>query len=237
MTLLTPELTKTTTDRRQLAAWAGMIGPALFVATFTLEGWFRPGYESRGMFVSELALGPGGWIQIVNFVVFGALFLVFTRGVAAEFQDGKASRIGPILLTIIGVSFLASGIFVMDPVTTPLDQMSWHGKLHTNLFGALVFSLSPISCFVFLRRFHEDPKWRSLQWWTLAAGMITAAAVVVMSVGPARPPAAPNAFNEWIGLIQRTFIVTYLSWQFTFALGLRGRAKSQSPNGDRTFPK
>jgi len=207
-------------NRRQLAAWAGMIGPALFVATFTLEGWLRRGYESLGMFVSELALGPRGWIQGVNFLVFGVLFLGFTRGVAAEFQAGKASRIGPILLAIIGISLFASGIFVTDPVPTPPDQMSWHGKLHTNLFGALVFSLSPVSCFVFLRRFHEDPKWRSLQWWTLAAGVITAAVVVVMSIGLAQPPAGPSAFYEWRGLIQRIFIVTYLSWIFTFALRL-----------------
>jgi hypothetical protein len=204
-----------------------MIGPTLFVAIFTLEGWLRPGYQPLGMFVSELALGPRGWIQAVNFVAFGVLFLVFARGVAAEFQDGKASRMGPILLWIIGISFFASGIFVMDPVTTRPDQMSWHGKLHMNLFGALVFSLSPVSCFVFLRRFREDPKWRPLQWWTLAAGTITAAVVIVMAVGPTQPPSAPNAFNEWRGLIQRTFIVTYLAWIFIFALTLCRRSKPQ----------
>jgi hypothetical protein len=200
-----------------------MMGPLIFVVIFTLEGWLRPGYPSRGMFVSELALGPRGWIQIVNFIIFGILFLVFARGVAAEFPDGKASRLGPILLTIIGISFLASGPFVMDPVTVPPDQMSLHGKLHMNLFGALVFSLSPVSCFVFLRRFREEPKWRSLRWWTLAAGIITVAVVVVMAAGPTQAPAAPNAFNEWRGLIQRTFIVTYTLWIFTFAWRLRRR--------------
>jgi len=222
---------KTTMDRRQLAAWAGMIGPALFVAVFTVEGWLRPGYDPRSMFVSELALGPRGWIQIVNFIVLGVLLLMFTRGVAAEFQHGKASRAGPILLTIIAISFLASGPFVMDPVTTPTDQMSWHGKLHWNVFGALVFSLSPVSCFVFLRRFRQDPNWRVFRWWTLAAGVVTAAAVVVMSVGPTRAPAAPNAFNDWNGVIQRTFIIAYLSWIFTFALALRGRSTTH----DRVF--
>jgi hypothetical protein len=141
----------------------------------------------------------------------------------AEFRSGKASRAGPILLAIIGVSFLVSGIFVMDPAATPRDQMSWHGKLH-GLFGALVFSLSPASCFVFLRRFREDPAWRPLQRWTLAAGLISAASVVVMSVAPTRPPAAPNAFNEWNGVLQRTVLVAYLSWQLAFALGLRRRS-------------
>jgi hypothetical protein len=196
-----------------------MIGPTIFVAAFTLEGWLRPGYEPRRMFVSELALGPRGWIQIVNFVVFGLLFLVFTWGVATEFHEGKASRAGPILLAIIGICFLVSGPFVMDPVTTPPEQMSWHGKLHI-FFGSLVFSLSPISCFVFLRRFREDPKWRSLQWWTLAAGTIAAASVVVLSARPTKPPAAPNAFNQYIGAIQRTALVAYLSWIFTVAARL-----------------
>ena len=210
-------------DRRQLAQWAGMIGPTLFVTTFTLEGWLRPGYDLRRRFVSELALGPRGWIQRVNFVALGVLTLVFARGIAAEFQKGKASRAGPVLLGIIGISYLASGIFVMDPVTTLPDQMSRHGKLHT-FFGALVFSLSPISCFVFLRRFRADPKWRALQWWTLAAGTISAASVVVLSVGPAQPPAVPNAFNRWIGVIQRAALVPYLSWLFTVALGLGRRS-------------
>jgi hypothetical protein len=31
-------------DEHRFAAWAGLIGPTLFVAIFTLEGWFRPGY-------------------------------------------------------------------------------------------------------------------------------------------------------------------------------------------------
>jgi len=227
-------------ERAQLAPWAGMIGPTLFVAIFTLEGWLRPGYEPIGMFVSELALGPRGWIQVSNFVLLGALFLVFARGVAAEFQEGTASRAGPILLTVIGVSFLASGIFVMDPVTIaerfapPPDQISWHAKLHV-VFGDFVFSLAPVSCFVFLRRFHEDPKWRSLQWWTLAAGTITAASVVVMSIGPTQPPVAPNSFNKWIGVIQRTAIITYLSWQFTFALGLRRRSKQASWGNEKNL--
>ena len=197
-----------------------MIGPVLFLLTFTLEGWLRPGYQSRSMFVSELALGPRGWIQSVNFVVFGVLFLMFTRGVSRKFQSGKASRAGPVLLTIIGVSFLVSGFFTMDPVETPPDRMTWHGTLH-GLFGALVFSLSPISCFVFLRRFGIDPKWRWLQWSTGLAGAIIVASVVIMAAGPTRAPALPNAFNAWNGAFQRAALIPYLFWTFAFACGLR----------------
>jgi uncharacterized membrane protein len=212
---------RTTIDWRGLAGWAGMIGSALFVTVFTLEGWLRPGYDPRGTFISELSIGPRGWIQIVNFIILGALFLVFTWGVAAEFREGKASKAGPILLAIIGISFLVSGPLVTDPATTPRDQMSLHGMLH-GIFGALVFSLSPISCFVFWRRFRQEAKWQPLQWWTLLIGIITTAAVILLSAST-KTQVIPNALTPWNGLIQRMVIIPYLIWIFTFAFALHRR--------------
>jgi hypothetical protein len=210
-----------TLDRKALASWAGMIGSALFVIVFMIEGWLRPGYNWLSTFISELSIGPRGWIQILNFIILGILFLVFTRGVAAEFQDGKASKWGPILLAIIGFSFLVSGPLVTDVASTPRDQMSLHGIFH-GIFGALVFSLSPVSCFVFWRRFREDSNWKHLQGWTLTAGIITTVAVVLLSAST-KQPIQPNAFTPWNGLIQRMVIVPYLIWIFTFAFALRNK--------------
>jgi len=214
---------KTIIDQHQLSIWAGIIGPTLFVAIFMLEGWLRPGYEPLKMYVSELSLGPRGWIQIVNFIVFGVLLLVFTRGVAAEFQSGKAARGGILLLRIIALCYLASGPFVTDPASTPRNQMTLHGTLH-GIFGAIVFTLMPISCFVFLRRFREDPKWQFLQWPTLALGTISAVGVILLSVAT-KLPNTQNVFNEWLGLIQRTAIVPFMIWLFIFALGLLKQSK------------
>jgi len=202
-----------------------MIGSALFVTVFTLEGWLRPGYDARSTFISELSIGPRGWIQILNFMILGALFLVFTWGVAAEFREGKASKAGPILLAIIGFSFLVSGPLVTDVAGIPRDQMSLHGILH-GIFGALVFSLSPISCFVFWRRFRQDQNWRHLQGWTLAVGIITTVAVILLSVAT-KMPVIPNAFTPWNGLIQRMVIIPYLIWIFTFAFTLRKQSATK----------
>ena len=208
-------------DRRVLAGWAGMIGSALFVTVFTLEGWLRPGYDPRSTFISELSIGPRGWVQILNFIILGMLFLVFTWGVVDEFREGKASKAGPILLAIIGFSFLVSGPLVTDVAATPRDQMSLHGILH-GIFGALVFSLSPISCFVFWRRFRQDPNWQILKGWTLAAGIITTAAVILLSAAT-KTQVIPNVFTPWNGLIQRMVIIPYLIWIFSFAFALRTR--------------
>jgi uncharacterized protein DUF998 len=206
-------------DRRVLAGWAGMIGSALFVTVFTLEGWLRPGYDAWSTFISELSIGPRGWVQILNFIILGTLFLVFTWGVAAEFREGKASKAGPILLGIIGFSFLVSGPLVTDIAATPRAQMSLHGIFH-GIFGALVFSLSPISCFVFWRRFRQDQNWKQLQGWTLAAGIITTGAVILLSAAT-KTQVIPNAFTPWNGLIQRIVIIPYLIWIFIFAFTLR----------------
>jgi len=212
-------------DRRRLAALAGMIGPVLFVATFTIEGWLRPGYDAVAMYISELSLGSRGWVQITNFVVFGALLLAFARGVAVELPDGKASRAGPILLAIIAGAFILSGPFVMDPATTVPEELSLPGLVHLVL-GAVVFSLFPASCFVLWRRFREDPKWRWIRWWTLAAATVVTLAVVVQLVVRTTPPAPPHA---WAGIIQRTAILTYMAWLFAFAVGLLSCSSAPAP--------
>jgi hypothetical protein len=149
---------------RRFGAWAGMIGSMLFVSVFTIEGLLCRGYDPASMYISALSLGPRGWIQITNFIVVGLLIILFAKGVAAEF--GVTAHIGVTLLMLIGISLVASGLFVMDPATVPFFQMSAHSDLHY-LFGALVFSLAPASCFVFFTRFSRVSAWRAFGWWTL----------------------------------------------------------------------
>ncbi len=196
---------------RKLGAWAGVVGPALFVAVFLVEGWLRPGYSPAREFISALSLGPRGGIQIASFVVTGACFLLFARGVRSQFPEGKASRAGPVLLALVGFGLLASGPCVMDPTGTPFPRMTWHGQAHS-LLGAMVFSLGPASLFVYWRRFRADPDWRPLATWTLAAAVTMTAAVVLLKVATLPPPAPPNALNPWAGVIQRVAITSLMAW-------------------------
>lgn len=208
-----------TSGQRQVTCWAGILAPAIFVAVFTIEGWLRPGYDPLSTYVSALSLGPRGWVQIANFMLLGVLLLLFTLRVAAEFQSGKASRGGPLLLVIISVLFMISGPLVMDPTGTQLDLASLHGTIH-GLAGGILFILMPVSCFVFLRHFRLDPDWRSFRWPTLALGTLVASAVLLLTIS-SKVPAAQIVFKDWLGLIQRTIIVPYMLWLFLFALRLR----------------
>ncbi len=205
---------------------AGMIGAVLFVSVFTVSGWLYPDYSPTRMFVSELSLGPYGWVQILNFVLTGALLLVFGLGLAAHFGIGAAFRAGPALIKGIGVCLMASGPFTTDP-SAMFQQASIHGVVH-GIFGALVFMFAPISCFVFYRRFRRDTDWRPLAAWTLASGVVLTVGVVLLKIS--QQPG--SGLFEWKGLVQRVILFTFMAWIFAFAFRLR----RQYPSGEGTPP-
>jgi hypothetical protein len=210
-------------NRRRITALAGVVGPAVFVATFTAEGLLRRGYDPLRMYISALSLGPRAWIQIANFIVLGVLLFVFTRGVAAEFTTGKASKGGLLLLTLLSLLFMVSGPFVMDPTGTPLNLATVHGTIH-GIAGGIVFLLMPITCFVYLRRFRADRNWQLLQWWTLVLGTIEAVAVFIFTI-VSKSPVLADAFENWLGLIQRVALVPFMLWLIVFALELLKRSE------------
>jgi hypothetical protein len=216
-----PEQTAAGRRRVELAAGAGMIGAVLFVSVFTVYGWLYPGYSSTRMFVSELSLGPHGWVQILNFVLTGTLVLAFGRGLAAHFSTGAASRAGPVLVQIIGVSLIASGPFITDP-SAVFEQSSVHGVVH-GIFGALVFTFAPLTCFVFYRRFRRDPLWRPLTGWTLATGVVLTSGIGVLRIS--QQPG--SGLFEWKGLVQRVLLVAFMTWIFAVASRLRHHYRRQ----------
>jgi hypothetical protein len=213
------------TRSRMVAAWAGIIAPALFVVVFTIKGFLSPGYNQLSMYISAGSLGPTGWIQMTNFVVVGLLLSVFNFGIRSEFRDGKASKAGPLLLFAISICLFFSGPFVMDPMGTATADASLHGTVH-GLLGAIVFTLMPITCFVFYRRFRTDPQWRSMKWWTLICAIIITCTDVFYSV-VSKVPAMAQSFADWLGLLQRSVLIPYMIWLFTFAMGFYKRRLTQ----------
>ncbi len=113
--------TNVVVDRRRFSretrrlALAGILGPPFFVIVFLVLGFIKPGYDPVVRFVSEGSIGELGWIQIVNFLVFGATLLVFSLALWQGFGPRLSGRIGSVLIGIVGVGALAAGVFVADP--------------------------------------------------------------------------------------------------------------------------
>ena len=148
----------------------------------------------------------------------GFLYLAFARGVAEEIREGKSSKLGPLFLTILGVCILASGPFVTDPapIAAFSSQSTLHGTVHCVL-GAIGFTLMPLSCFVFYRRFRTDPNWRAFASWTLVACIVIVLAIVLLKV------AQLGLMSGLLGLFQRIVLVAYFGWTFAFAAGLHSQ--------------
>jgi hypothetical protein len=65
---------------RRLLLAGGILGSLLFTIVFLASGAARAGYDPWRQPISALSLGAGGWLQSVNFVVFGLLMACFALG-------------------------------------------------------------------------------------------------------------------------------------------------------------
>ncbi|MGH3716096.1 MAG: DUF998 domain-containing protein [Micromonosporaceae bacterium] len=113
-------------DYTRTAAWAGIVGPVLFTAGYMAQEIARHGdYSPVAEPVSALEAGPYGWIQQVNFVVFGVLTLGFALGLHRGMPRTRAGIAAPAVFAVSGVALLLAAAFplrenadgvVYDPV-------------------------------------------------------------------------------------------------------------------------
>src|SRR5260370_12349612 len=86
--------------------YAGIVGPLLFIVVFLLEGFTRPGYSQWRNFVSQLATGDGGWVQVLNFLVCGTLVIAFAIGLRYAIRGSRGSTGAPGPRGLLGASLL-----------------------------------------------------------------------------------------------------------------------------------
>ena len=206
---------------RKIAPYAGMLGPVLFTLSFTINGSLRHGYDPARMYVSELSIGPHGWIQIVSFMFLGVSLMLFVPGLRAAFPTGKASRLAPVLFMIIAVCYFLSGPFVTDPMSMFDNQQTFQGTMH-GILGAVVFSLSAACCFVLWRRFRIDEKWKPLAAPTVIAGIAMVVLIVLMKIGQLQT----NLLSNWAGVIQRSCLIISYAWIFTISIKMKQTGKA-----------
>lgn len=193
--------------------WCGVVGPILFILVFLVEGALRPGYRPRRHFVSLLARGERGWVQVANFIVCGVLGLGFVIGLANT-ADGTAL---PVLFTIFSIGLIASGIFPCDeglgyppgaPPTWP-RVATRNGNLH-NLAGALAFGSLAIAAFVASRSAS-----RGFAIYSVATGV--AVLVLFVATGALAARMQDEKSDPPIGIVQRLAIIVGWTWMAVFA--------------------
>jgi hypothetical membrane protein len=179
------------------SAWAGIIGPLLFTATFLVQEAFRrEEYNPLAEPVSALEAGPHGWIQQINFVVFGLLTIAFAIGLNRGLRPTRTGIIGPALLLVSGLGLLHAAIF---PLREDAAGVTYDPGLHF-IAGFTVFLSSPLGLIVLSRRLARDARWRGIATYTLIAG---AAAFVGFAIGGTLVVPDDAPLHDWLGLYQR----------------------------------
>ncbi|MGH2487202.1 MAG: DUF998 domain-containing protein, partial [Ktedonobacterales bacterium] len=212
-----PELNGATLSKGTLALISlSLVGGLLFTGAYILEGATRPGYSGWQQAISALSLGPDGWMQRVNFVVFGVLVLGATIGWRRALRPGLGATWFPILQALVGVGLIMDGIFSQDavpgyPVGTVVKTATLHGQIHNIFAYASVLGLIA-TCFILARRFATEPRWRGWATFSVIAGVLTIVFITLFG--------AQGAHEGLAGLCERLATGAHSVWSIAIFVQL-----------------
>lgn len=196
---------------------AGIVGPILFTIAFIVQGFLRPGYSHLADPVSALAAGPDGWVQDLNFFVFGPLIVMFAIGLHLGVRTSRFGSVGPALLVSSGVGLVVAGAFPARDAAGAFSVEPGH------LAGAFVAFLGAgAGLIVISRRMAGDPRWSGLSGYAFVSGV----AIVILFLMTARLAVADDApLHDWVGLMQRLALAVWFPCTIVLALRLRRVAR------------
>lgn len=189
---------------------AGGIG--FFILTAALLPLVEPGYDLNRQAISELALGPWGWLLNVGFCVMGGAVAIL----AVVLRRTTGATVAPIFLTITGGLDVVSGFVHAVRYDAPITTAA---IVHM-VAGIASFILMIAAIFAMVRAFRRSSAWQHFARPTLIWAWLSAAAFVLLGPG--------LLGDAHFGLQQRGMAVTFLSWMVTTALIAR---RAASPDG------
>lgn len=194
----------TQTSGLSRGGWAGLIGPVVFTLTWVAQELFRlDEYNPIKEPVSALAAGPNGWIQTVNFAVFGLLTMAFAVGVHEVTRSSMAGVVGSVLFLVSGIGLLMAAAFPLRENAAGVTyDPGGHFAAGMTFFTSSALALVAIS-FVLANR----TELRALAMLIRVAGILMLLSNAVMGI-LVIPDDAP--LHEWAGLAQRIIVLGLL---------------------------
>src|SRR5918995_7405892 len=200
-------------------AAAGIAGPLIFAVVALVHSLLRPDHSFVTHPISALAAGPSGWVQNVNFLVFGLLMIAYAVGLHLGVRPSRAGVVGFAFLVLSGIGLIWGGVFRATDATGAFDGTR---VLHIPGF-IMTFLGGGIGLIAMSRRIARDPRWQSVATYALATGI---AMLVLILVGGTlvRPPGAP--LHAWFGLFQWVLLAVWFPCTIILALKLLRLARA-----------
>jgi len=213
----------------RLIAFIGVVSPILCVLVFTLAGFLRPGYSPIHHVISDLGVGPDGWILNTDLIISGLLFIIFAIGFY-QCMRTIISRgwllASTILLVLSGVGVVNEGIFHQPAHGDPVAHL--HMVLHGIGLAVLFYSLI-IALLIMGWHFCKTPSWRVYGWYLLLTAFVTLGLLIL--------PTQIAGSGHVGGFIERAQVIVGFSWSvvigwrlFTYQLPISS-VKERKYNG------
>lgn len=171
-------------------------------------------YSARLQAMSELALGRGGGLMFVAFVLMGAGMLALAVVMRRELPK---ARVAFLALAIAAALDVVSAFVHANRTGKPATTMS---DIH-QVAGILTFVLAVIAMLATIRHLRRSPRWSRYAVPTICWSV---ASIVTFFLIPVLGDAN-------FGAAQRIFVAVWLSWMITTALvayRITGRQQSES---------
>jgi hypothetical protein len=196
--------------RPWVAVWWG----AAFLGLTTVQGALRADFDSWHQAVSALSLGPGGWLQSLNLVAFGAVIASTAPVWRRIMAGGRGGTSYPVLTALVGLSFITVGLIPQDPAPgydpagLALQGPTARGLLHLAIAG-IAASCSVASLIVMGSRLAGDRAWGGWRTAAWVTALLIVACVTVFGVWSTKP-------SGFAGTFERMAIVLPLAWTAIF---------------------
>ncbi|MBS1525167.1 MAG: DUF998 domain-containing protein [Bacteroidetes bacterium] len=177
----------------------GIIGSVLFSIAVFGYGAISSDYDMMRQPIGELELLGHGWVQSVNFVVFGLFVFAFAFGLYKELQGGLGAVLLPVLQALFALGLVFSGIFIHEPFHTPS--------------GLLAIIPLVISFFVFAARFAGDPRWPGWAAYSVTSALVIAILFALFYYANAH-------HGRYAGVLERGVVFTRSLWLLLFTIRL-----------------
>jgi hypothetical membrane protein len=177
----------------------GIVASLLFNVVYFSLGALSPHYDMMRQPISDLELLPYGWIQSVNFFVFGLSAWAFGIVMRTELHNGVVTILIPFLYAVTGFGLMLAGVFT-------------HGPVHSAVL-LIAFLAVLISFVLFAICFSGKPQWKGWVTYTILS-------VVLMVLFAWRFIYADRHDFPYADVFERLVVVTRLIWIVLFTLKL-----------------
>ncbi|WP_089255222.1 DUF998 domain-containing protein [Asanoa hainanensis] len=171
--------------------------------------------------ISELVLGPYGFVQTIAFVVAGLGMLSLAAALRVVLPATRGNRASTVLLGINGVGLLVGAVVRTDPVesTVDWDRLTAGGVVH--LLAAAVSFVCVVAAMVVLSfNFGRSRGWRTLTPWS-----------ALLATGSVSLLLAQGTQGSVSGLLQRLLATLIAVWVVMVAIRARSLATESHDAG------